>query len=466
MSKCLNCGAEFEDQAPVPTTQQPWEAPFCPQCREKARPIMEAPRPPQPAQPSFWSSPTRIIIAINLLAYIAVAFKSHAIFDFDTLTLMQFGANHGGYALGSQPWRLLTATFLHGGLAHFALNMWALYNLGLLAELLFGAEPFLYLYLACGLSGSIASCWWHPTVIGVGASGAIFGIAGALLPALAFHPNDRLRAALRGTLASIGFFVVANLYLGFKVQHVDNAAHLGGLIAGLALGFALPSVPALAEALQLRRLLTYGAAAIVLLGSFLWVRHQRINVVELAHAADKFRVGDYAHALPYVQRAVSRDPKLPIAQFMLGDCYFKLGDNAHAAEALRRGLALEPSSADAHCELCNALLLLNKKGEALVSCLRAVQLAPREADKLTSLGTVEAAIGDNAAALRAFRTAVELNPKGVNENYLYARALLQDGQIDAAIPYLERAQKLKPTDREIATILAKAQAAQLARARR
>ncbi len=110
-----------------------------------------------------------------------------------------WGANAGALTSGGQWWRLLTSTFEHGGLLHIALNMWCLYNLGWLAELLFGRSRFTLLYLMCGIGGSLGSICWRGNGISVGASGAIFGIAGALIPAMMLHSNQRLRAHAQRT---------------------------------------------------------------------------------------------------------------------------------------------------------------------------------------------------------------------------------------------------------------------------
>ena len=89
--------------------------------------------------------------------------------------------------------------------------MWCLYNLGWLAELLFGRSRFTLLYLMCGIGGSLASICWHGNGVSVGASGAIFGIAGALIPAMLLHGNQRLRALLKGQLISIALFVIYSI---------------------------------------------------------------------------------------------------------------------------------------------------------------------------------------------------------------------------------------------------------------
>lgn len=136
----------------------------------------------------------------------------------------------------AQPWRLLTAAFLHAGAIHLAFNMWALWNMGAIAERFYGHLQFLLIYLLSGLFGSLASLYFAAqSAVSVGASGAIFGVTGALLAAL-FTKHDKLPAPLVASMrSSLLLFVGYSLFLGFTSGVVDNAAHLGGLVSGFAL---------------------------------------------------------------------------------------------------------------------------------------------------------------------------------------------------------------------------------------
>ena len=148
----------------------------------------------------LFESPTIVLIALNTLVYLIMALQARSFLTFDPGLLLNWGANAGALTSGGQWWRLLTSTFEHGGLLHIALNMWCLYNLGWLAELLFGRSRFTLLYLMCGIGGSLASICWRGNGLSVGASGAIFGIAGALIPAMLLHGNQQApRAAQRAT---------------------------------------------------------------------------------------------------------------------------------------------------------------------------------------------------------------------------------------------------------------------------
>lgn len=125
----------------------------------------------------------------------------------------------------------------HGAL-HLLVNMWRLSRFGPLAERMVGRAAFVLAYVACGLAASIASLWWTPLVAGAGASGALFGIVGlviAMLAVGAVHAPQRvIRANLMSLIAMVGYNLA-----GATMLHVDNAAHSGGLLLGLVLGFVI-----------------------------------------------------------------------------------------------------------------------------------------------------------------------------------------------------------------------------------
>jgi membrane associated rhomboid family serine protease len=179
---------------------------------------------------------TQVIFGINAAVFLGMALSSSTIMDFPVRELIVWGANVGALTFSGEWWRLLTNIFVHGGLIHIAFNMWCLWNLGQLCESLYGRWTYAAVYLICGLGASLASAAWHPYTPSVGASGAIFGLAGALITALKLGEFSVPRPALSGTLRSLGAFVVYNLIFGFALPGIDNTAHIGGLITGLIVG--------------------------------------------------------------------------------------------------------------------------------------------------------------------------------------------------------------------------------------
>ena len=153
--------------------------------------------------------------------------------------LIPWGSNYALKTLGGEWWRLFTSMYLHFGLLHLLFNMWALGSMGPLVERLIGSARFLLLYLFAGLCGSIASLLWNPVVNSVGASGAIFGVLGALL-AFMVNPKTQIPATV-GTAQrnSALTFIAYNLLNGVTHHGIDNACHVGGLVGGFAMGWLL-----------------------------------------------------------------------------------------------------------------------------------------------------------------------------------------------------------------------------------
>ncbi len=185
------------------------------------------------ATPRVWVTPT--LIVVNVLVWLANLASGVDAITADPRALLLWGGNFLPATL-DQPWRLLTATVLHGGLMHLALNMWALWDAGPIAERFYGNVQFALIYLVAGLLGSLASLFFAARVsVSIGASGAVFGVVGALLAAVVTKhrhmPPELARTMRTSTLAFVGY----SLFMGFAVAHIDNAAHIGGLIAGFGM---------------------------------------------------------------------------------------------------------------------------------------------------------------------------------------------------------------------------------------
>lgn len=180
---------------------------------------------------------TRILVWMNVIAYLIVAFSGTGFLDLRTSDLLTWGANHGPLTLNGEYWRLLSCIFLHGGFMHLVMNMVGLGVAGVVLEQLLGRSMFAVLYIVCGLAASCASLWWDPTRISVGASGAIFGAYGIVL-GLAFFSRVELEG-IQVMAFFAALFVIYGLIMGNLSSTTDNAAHLGGLALGLVCGIGL-----------------------------------------------------------------------------------------------------------------------------------------------------------------------------------------------------------------------------------
>lgn len=184
-------------------------------------------------------TPVTILLLIAIGAVFLLEWRAGG--STDSNVLIALGANYGPAIRGNgEWWRLLTSTFLHIGLLHLLVNGWALVQIGGLFERWIGSGSLIVGWLVCGVAGSFASLLWRSGEehLSAGASGAIFGLLGALITFLLRRRNALLPSA-RSILSSLVMWAGINVFLGFSVPGIDNAAHLGGLAAGLLLGLVL-----------------------------------------------------------------------------------------------------------------------------------------------------------------------------------------------------------------------------------
>jgi len=177
---------------------------------------------------------TPMLIYLNTLLLLLMVAAGASPIEPSVKSLLAWGGNARFYTADGEWWRLGTHMFLHGGVVHLAGNVFALLYVGMFLEPLVGKMRFAVAYILAGICGGLASLLVHPHSVGVGASGAIFGLYGVFLAILS---TGHIQKAMRKTmLRSILFFVVFNLIYGLQ-GNTDNAAHVGGLLSGLALGF-------------------------------------------------------------------------------------------------------------------------------------------------------------------------------------------------------------------------------------
>lgn len=181
---------------------------------------------------------TALLVDINLIVFIVMVLNGVSFMSPQGVELVDWGANTTSLTLAGEWWRLVTSLFVHAGFMHVMMNLAGLVIAGLLLEPILGAWRHGVVYLVAGLAGGLASLWWHDQVISVGASGAVFGLFGAVIGISLTNRNDGFDTS--GSLLIFAvLYVGANILFGFLVPGIDNAAHIGGLLAGLISGTAL-----------------------------------------------------------------------------------------------------------------------------------------------------------------------------------------------------------------------------------
>ncbi len=199
--------------------------------------------PPQPSPPTRRQVPlplaqpraTYVILALLILVFLAMTAAGGSE---NTDVLILFGANLKSLIVAGQVWRLFTSMFLHIGYLHLFFNGYALYIFGIQVERLYGTSRFLAIYLLAGLYGSLLSFAFGPQELSAGASGALFGLLGAML---AFFRRPRETIGTWGRRQLVNLLVLAgiNLVISISVPNIDILAHVGGLVSGAVLGWVL-----------------------------------------------------------------------------------------------------------------------------------------------------------------------------------------------------------------------------------
>jgi rhomboid protease GluP len=233
---------------------------------------------------------TYLLLAINIAVYLWMVTHGVSPKEPTEGDLLRYGANVTWLVLHGQWYRLLTATFVHVGLIHLLTNMWCLWNLGILGEPLIGPYGMVAVYLITGIAGNLLSMATNVVFtlrmhdvsylmqVGAGASGAVFGIAGILIVLLS---NRRLPfpwEELRKLRSSVVKFALINLVIGISTIvvnvgiRIDNMAHIGGFVSGLALGVPLvPRMTAGRERYLGRQKVTFAVACLVLALFGYWI---------------------------------------------------------------------------------------------------------------------------------------------------------------------------------------------------
>ena len=240
---------------------------------------------PVRARRSTSSEATWLLLAINIGVYLWMVLHGVSATSPTPDDLVRYGANATDVTLAGQWYRVLTATFVHVGIIHLATNMWCLYNLGLLGEPLLGRWGLIATYVITGIAGNLLSLLvnvvTHNLSVGAGASGAVFGIAGILIVLLSNRklpiPTQELDRLRRSVMQFAGLNLVIGLATSFSnVIRIDNMAHIGGFLSGLALGPAL--VPRMTSGRQRylgRQKITFAVATLLLLLFAHWIASLR-----------------------------------------------------------------------------------------------------------------------------------------------------------------------------------------------
>jgi membrane associated rhomboid family serine protease/Flp pilus assembly protein TadD len=399
---------------------------------------------------------TTALLAVNVLVFVAMAVAAHT-FEPPNSLLLKWGANFGPLSLDGQPWRILTSNYLHVGILHIAFNMWALWQLGWLSERIFGGWTYFLSYTLCGIAGSLASLFRNPLVVGAGASGAIFGLVGALISALYLGKLPFPEVARKRLLRNLLVVVAVNLYLGHAFPGIDNAAHMGGLVMGLGLGAALaPYLMAHPDRRWGYETFIFITASILLIAAGSFVERRNGYVVFISRSGQAMSRGQLDQAIGGLQQAVAKNPGNKTALGLLGEAYLQKKDYSSAETALKGVLALDPGDATAQYDLGLIYGTTGRYEEARQMFARLAERNPKDDDAWVLLGSSLDGLGREQEAAQAFQRAIALNPRNGEAYRELGLVQLKLQHTDAAITCLEKAAQLDPAHAETQRELAQA----------
>ncbi|QDP40609.1 rhomboid family intramembrane serine protease [Radiobacillus deserti] len=326
---------------------------------------------------------TYILLILNILMFAILEWNGGST---SIQTLIQYGAKYNPGILDGEWWRIVTSMFLHIGILHLMMNMLALYHLGTAVERMFGRFRFLFIYFASGTFGGLASFTLNPQVA-AGASGAIFGLFGAML----FFGLIYKRLFIQTIGKNILFVIVLNIILGLSVPQIDNGAHIGGLIGGF-IASAVVWMPAK------KNLWAQLLASFVLISSLfglaIYGLHspaQESASILLHEAQEAVQKENYEEVLTITNKALKK-PEAMEAELLFIRSYasIKLGDTEKGIQDLEKVIELQPDMAEAHYNLALLYAETNKRKKALQHAKEANRLKPNNADFESFLQRLEA----------------------------------------------------------------------------
>lgn len=447
MANCVQCGRE------LPSISVGELRDRCPACQFQQQQAGQ----PEPVrrkltlreQAALWPV-TATIVGINLAIYVAFAagsliLKQGSPMDFDARLLLRWGADYGPYTLDGQWWRLFTSMWLHGGLIHVAANMYGLWGFGGITERIYGRGRYALIYLATGIASSIASVAWHanPT-ISVGASGAIFGVVGALV-----WPFYRKRLKLpppvmNSMFRNIVMVIIVNLIIGASVPVIDNAAHVGGLAAGLILGiiFVQLAVSGADHGSTLWKMAA--ASAIVLVASFLYARDLRLAETLGMGSLNALEDGNMQKALEKAQRAIALRPNKAISHVAMGEVLLREGKYPEAVKQYQAAHQLSPDDGMIAGRLGHAYARISDWRDAETLLRAAVKGDDNDPDPMIDLAVTLAATNRDEEALQWIHKALQEDPQSARAQFVLGTMLASEGKYREAIQPLQKAAQLDP----------------------
>lgn len=449
MAQCPSCGRDLQVAQDGGV--------FCPECQLIATQTSARHRP-SPVEYFHRFPATAIFIGLNIVMFAAMVLLGHVSPRNPTIDqLVRWGADSGEKViLHNQWWRIATSAFIHIGIVHLVMNMWALWVLGTLAEAVLGTYLYVGIYFVCAIAGSLASLYWHPMAVGAGASGAIIGILGAVVSVLKFAQLPLPKEVLRSTLRSLIQGAVLTLAIGI-FGPIDNAAHMGGLICGLLIGLLLSWTRRADYGLQrpLRQVCLVAPFALMVPLAFAVQRHGE-PWIHFEQAVDSINSGRYDLGEKEARLALNRLPNRTEFLQALSSALFYADKNAEASQYLQQLLAQNPRDPFA----LNRLALIDLREDNAIAArdllMKTLPLQPRNAEGQVYLGRALQALNQDDEATAHYRIALQIDPNLFDAQLGLASMFEKRHQLKDALLLYQRAVQTHPDSLEALRGLARA----------
>ncbi|GAB2573381.1 rhomboid family intramembrane serine protease [Gracilibacillus alcaliphilus] len=315
---------------------------------------------------------TYFLLVINVVLFLLVESQGGSM---NPEVLIEFGAKYNIAVLDGEWWRIITSMFLHIGILHLLLNMMALFFIGTLVERMYGNLRFFLIYFLSGIAGGLCSFAFNPSV-GAGASGAIFGLFGALLYFGLKKPN----LFFKTIGANVIFIVILNIIFGFTIPQIDNGAHLGGLVGGFIVA-AMVMLPEMKARLQqLLALVVY----LMYVAGVIWYgvsndEVQNHETLRGQHAQQLLAEERYPEMVETIDQALPYANELkPELLFLRSVAYIRLSDYVQAETDLKEVVEERPEFEEAWFNLALLYHQEDRQEEALAAMEQLLEINDRE----------------------------------------------------------------------------------------
>lgn len=417
---------------------------------------MESEVQTQESKPGYMTPATGAIVAANIIVFAAMAVYTgpQAITEPSHETLMLFGANLGNQSMNGEYWRIVTNIFVHIGLLHCFMNMWIFAVMGPNVERIYGSAKFTIAYLFAGIIASLTSVYVHPGITSAGASGAVFGIFGLWFGFLVANKSILKENFVKDNMKSAVVFLIMILANGFMRSGIDNAAHIGGVIAGFVSGFLFAPSFAGEPKWKGRDLLGL-MMMICLAGGAFYLSHAKtiktvavqsvaLSPADLKEPVSLLKNNKPQEAIKLLDVLLKKNPDHPQAHYYRAFAYSMLNEDLKALADIDATLTKIPDLAVALKFKAQCLVRLSRLPEALKAVDRAIGVTGNDSDAYVLRSSIYDRLDNVAKSLDDSNEAVRLDPKSANAYSSRGFSYINLGLAEDGIKDFSQALKLDP----------------------